>query len=68
MPSNATIRFQVESALAHKFPSALTPPARMVRPVVSSGIGALDDLSSRRSPIYFSRRRPLGMSQWMRIA
>lgn len=32
MPSSATIRIQVESALAHKFPSALTAPTRMVRP------------------------------------
>lgn len=44
MPSSSTIRVQVESALAHKFPSALTPPARMVRPVVSTGIDALDGL------------------------
>jgi recombination protein RecA len=51
MPSSSTIRVQVESALAHKFPSALTPPARMVRPVVSSGIGALDDLVQGGLPV-----------------
>ena len=51
MPSSATIRVQVESALTHKFPSALTPPARMVRPVVSSGIGALDDLVQGGLPV-----------------
>lgn len=51
MPSSATIRVQVESALAHKFPSALTPPARMVRPVVSTGIGPLDDLVQGGLPI-----------------
>ena len=51
MLSSATIRVQVESALAHKFPSALTPPARMVRPVVSSGIGALDDLVQGGLPV-----------------
>lgn len=51
MPSSATIRVQVESALAHKFPSALTPPARMVRPVVSTGIGPLDELIQGGMPL-----------------
>jgi hypothetical protein len=51
MPSSATIRVQVESALAHKFPSALTPPAKMVRPVVSTGIGPLDELTQGGLPI-----------------
>ena len=51
MSSSATIRVQVESALAHKFPSALTPPARMMRPVVPTGIGALDDLVQGGLPI-----------------
>jgi recombination protein RecA len=44
MASAATIRVQVESALARKYPSALTAPPRMVRPVVSSGVGPLDEL------------------------
>ena len=51
MPSSATIREQVESALAHKFPSALTPPVRLVRPVVSTGIGALDELVQGGLPV-----------------
>jgi recombination protein RecA len=51
MPSSATIRVQVESALAHKFPSALTPPARMVRPVVSTGIALLDELVQGGLPV-----------------
>src|ERR1700733_10834216 len=51
MTSSSTIRVQVESALAHKFPSALTPPARMVRPVVSTGIGPLDELVQGGFPI-----------------
>lgn len=51
MPASATIRVQVESALAHKFPSALTPPARMVRPVVSTGISQLDDLVRGGFPV-----------------
>src|ERR1700744_2002182 len=51
MASAATIRVQVESALARKYPSALTPPPRMVRPVVSSGIGALDELTHGGFPV-----------------
>ena len=51
MPSSATIRVQVESALAHKIPSALTPPARIVRPFVSTGIGELDGLIQGGFPV-----------------
>ncbi len=51
MPSSANIRIQVESALAQKFPSALTPRARMVRPVVSTGIQALDNLVEGGFPV-----------------
>jgi recombination protein RecA len=51
MATAATIRLQVESALARKYPSALTPPARMVRPVVSSGIGELDELIQGGLPV-----------------
>jgi len=51
MATAATIRVQVESALASKYPSALTPPPRMVRPVVSSGIGALDELIHGGLPV-----------------
>jgi recombination protein RecA len=51
MASSSTIRVQVESALAHKFPSALTPPARMVRPVAPTGIGPLDELVQGGFPI-----------------
>jgi recombination protein RecA len=51
MATAATIRVQVESALARKYPSALTPPARMVRPVVSSGISELDELIQGGLPV-----------------
>jgi recombination protein RecA len=47
----ATIRIQVESALAHKIPSALTPPVRVVRPVAPTGIGPLDALVQGGLPI-----------------
>ena len=42
MPSASAIRVQIESALAHKIPSALTPAARLIRPVTATGIAALD--------------------------
>ncbi len=42
MPSASAIRIQIESALAHKIPSALTPTARLIRPVAATGIPALD--------------------------
>ena len=51
MPSASSIRVQVESALAHRFPSALTPPARMVRPVVRTGIVPLDELVQGGFPV-----------------
>jgi recombination protein RecA len=51
MPSASAIRIQVESALANKIPSALTPVAKMVRPVVSSGIGPLDTLLRGGFPV-----------------
>jgi hypothetical protein len=51
MAESATIRMQVEGALAHKFPSALTPPAKMIRPVVSTGIGSLDELLEGGFPV-----------------
>jgi len=51
MPDASAIRFQVESALAHKVPSALTPRPKMVRPVAVSGIENLDDLLHGGFPV-----------------
>lgn len=51
MPPSATIRIQVEAALAHIIPSALTPPARIVRPLVPTGIGELDGLIQGGFPV-----------------
>jgi len=44
MPSVAAIRTQVESALAKRVPSALTPVQRLVRPVFPTGIPTVDDI------------------------
>jgi len=51
MRASTKIRDQVESALANRFPSALTPRARLVRPVMPSGITALDDLIQGGFPV-----------------
>ena len=51
MEAAATIRLQIESALARKIPSALTPAAKMIWPVVETGIEALDDLLRGGLPV-----------------
>ncbi len=44
MSSSAALRIRLESALAHRIPSALTPQPRMVRPVLATGVSAIDNL------------------------
>ena len=44
MPSASAIRLQIETALAARIPSALTPMSRVVRPVTPTGIEALDEV------------------------
>lgn len=44
MASAATIRLQIEAALAQRIPSALTPRQKIVRPVAPTGVGELDEL------------------------
>ena len=51
MLSATTVRAQLESALAHRIPSALSPPPRAFRPVVSTGISAVDDLLRGGLPV-----------------
>jgi recombination protein RecA len=51
MPDASAIRLQIETSLAKKVPSALTPPPKMVRPVVGTGIKDLDDLLRGGLPI-----------------
>jgi recombination protein RecA len=51
MPSASTIRIQVETTLANRIPSALTPVAKMVRPVISSGIESLDAILKGGFPV-----------------
>jgi recombination protein RecA len=42
MPTISTLRIQIESALADRIPSALTPAPRIVRSVISTGIRTID--------------------------
>ena len=51
MPTAATIRSQVEAALADRIPSALTPPARTIRPVTPTGIRSVDEVLEGGLPI-----------------
>ena len=51
MPSAATIRLQIETALAHRIPSALSPRPRIVRPVAPTGVDALDELLEGGLPL-----------------
>jgi hypothetical protein len=51
IPSTAALRIQIEHALDHRFPSALTPERRTIREVASTGIPELDALLSGGLPI-----------------
>ena len=51
MPSASAIRLQIETALAHRIPSALTPRQRIVRPVAPTGIAEIDELLEGGLPL-----------------
>jgi len=51
MASAAAIRLQIEAALAHRIPSALTPRPRIIRAVARTGITALDELLQGGLPL-----------------
>jgi len=51
MPTAATLRLKIEDALAARFPAALTPVARTVREVASTGIPAVDALLDGGLPV-----------------
>src|SRR5260370_26096852 len=44
MRSSSVIRLQIETALAERIPSALTPVPKMLRPVAATGVESLDEL------------------------
>jgi len=51
MASAHILRHQIETALAGRIPSALTPAPRVIRPTTPTGIPALDDALSGGLPI-----------------
>jgi RecA/RadA recombinase len=51
MSTAAALRTQIESALADRIPSALTPAAKTIREVVSTGIAAVDALMDGGLPV-----------------
>ena len=51
MPSASALRFQIETALAQRIPSALTPRPKVIRPVAPTGIAAIDTLVEGGLPV-----------------
>jgi recombination protein RecA len=51
MPSAAAIRLEIETALAPRIPSALTPRQRIIRPFAPTGVAALDELLEGGLPL-----------------
>jgi len=51
MSSTNAIRLQIEAALSHRIPSALTPAPRTLRPQASVGIASVDELLSGGLPL-----------------
>ncbi|MGA7155403.1 MAG: ATPase domain-containing protein [Acidobacteriaceae bacterium] len=51
MPSAATIRLQIETVLAHRIPSALTPATRTIRPAAPTGVSEVDELLEGGLPV-----------------
>ena len=51
MPTASAIRLQLESALARKIPSALTPAPRIIRRVSPTGISEIDALLDGGFPV-----------------
>jgi hypothetical protein len=51
MTSASALRLQIESTLAQRIPSALTPAPKMIRPVAATGIEPLDDVLGGGLPV-----------------
>lgn len=51
MPTAATLRYQIEAALANRIPSALTPAPRIIRPVTATGVREIDELLDGGLPV-----------------
>lgn len=51
MPSSSALRLQIERAVEHRFPSALTPIARTIHEVAATGIAEVDELLDGGLPV-----------------
>lgn len=51
MPTASAIRLQIETKLAHRIPSALTPAPKLIRPVVPTGVSEVDALLEGGLPV-----------------
>jgi recombination protein RecA len=51
MTSAFALRSQIEAALADRIPSALTPAPRVIRPVMATGVGAVDEALGGGLPV-----------------
>ncbi len=51
MPSTAAIRLQIETALAQRISSALSPLSRRIRPVAPTGVAEIDALLEGGLPV-----------------
>ncbi|MGA2569807.1 MAG: recombinase RecA [Terracidiphilus sp.] len=50
MPTAAALRLEIERALEHKFPAALTPAPRAIYEIAATGIAAVDELLGNGQP------------------
>jgi hypothetical protein len=51
MATAFALRSQIEAALADRIPSALTPAPRVIRPVMATGVGAVDEALGGGLPV-----------------
>jgi hypothetical protein len=51
MPASSALRLQIERALEHRFPAALTPAPRTIREVAQTGIDEVDALLDGGLPV-----------------
>ncbi len=51
MASASALRIQIEASLAHRIPSALTPVAKAIRPVLPTGVETVDELVGGGLPV-----------------
>jgi hypothetical protein len=51
MPASSELRLKIESDLQHLYPSALTPPAQIIREVASTNIAEIDEIINGGIPV-----------------